>query len=172
MRPEDRDGWLLAGGVVTGFASLTHVAIIIGGPDWYRFFGAGERMARQAELGSSYPAIITAGIATVLALWTLYALSGAGVIRRLPLLRIVLALIASIYLLRGVLGIPLVLLVVDPSSRALRAKLFFMVVSSLICVGLGICYAIGAARARSTHVARRTEHARSTSEVRTSHVAL
>ena len=154
MRHDHNDRWLLTGGIVTGFASLTHVAIIIGGPDWFRFFGAGERMARQAELGSPYPAIVTAAIATILAVWTLYALSGAGVIRRLPLLRIVLVLIASIYLLRGVLGVPVVLLVDDPYTRQLRARMIFMVVSSLICVGLGVCYAIGAGHSR--HVARRT----------------
>ncbi|CAN5683409.1 hypothetical protein BH24ACI5_BH24ACI5_00750 [soil metagenome] len=137
--------WLLSGGLLTGAASLLHVAIILGGPDWYRFFGAGERMARQAELGSPYPAIITAGIASVLALWTLYGLSGAGVIRQLPLLRLALVLIATVYLLRGVLGIPVVLLVDDPYTRQLRARMTFMVMSSAICVGLGLCYAIGAA---------------------------
>jgi len=136
---------LLAGGVATGFASLTHVAIIIGGPDWYRFFGAGERMARQAALGSSYPALVTAGIASVLAVWALYGLSGAGVIPRLPFLRTALVLIAAVYLARGVLGIPVVLVVDDPYTRQLRAKMTFMLVSSAICVGLGICYAIGAA---------------------------
>ena len=101
-------------------------------------------MARQAELGSPYPAIVTAGIATVLAVWTLYALSGAGVIRRLPLLRTALVLIAAVYLTRGILGIPVVLFVDGPYTRQLRAKMTFMFVSSAICVGLGLCYAIGA----------------------------
>ncbi len=137
---------LLAGGVVTGIASLLHVAIIAGGPDWYRFFGAGERMAGQAALGSPYPAITTAGIAAVLALWALYGLSGAGVIRQLPLLRLALVLIAAVYLLRGVLGIPMVLLVDDPYTMQLRAKMTFMVVSSAFYIGLGLCYAIGARR--------------------------
>jgi hypothetical protein len=71
--------WLLAGGLITGVASLLHVAIIIGGADWYRFFGAGERMARLAAHGSPYPSLITAGIALILSIWTLYALSGARV---------------------------------------------------------------------------------------------
>lgn len=137
--------WLLCGGVVTGVASLLHVAIILGGPAWYRFFGAGERMARLAARGSPYPAIITAGIATILAVWMLYALSGAGVIRRLPLLRLALVLIAAIYLGRGVFGIPLVLLADDPYANQLKAKMTFMIVSSAICVGLGLCYAAGAA---------------------------
>ena len=137
---------LLLGGGLTSLASLLHVAIIFGGPDWYRFFGAGERMARLAERGSIYPTAITAGIAIVLAIWTLYALSGAGVIRRLPFLRLALVLIAAIYLTRGILGIPAILLAQDPYANQLKAKMTFMVVSSLICVFLGICFAFGAAR--------------------------
>ena len=142
-----RQRWLLLGGLVTGAASLLHVGIILGGPDWYRFFGAGERMARHAARGSPYPAVITAGIAAVLAVWMLYALSGAGVIRRLPLLRTALVLIAAIYLGRGVLGIPLVLLADDPYANQLKGRMTFMAVTSAICIVLGLCYAAGAAHA-------------------------
>jgi len=145
---ENDERWLLAGGSLTGVASLLHVAIIVGGPDWYRFFGAGERMARLAAAGSLTPAIITAGIAAILAVWTLYALSGARVVGRLPFLHVALVLIAAVYLLRGVLGIPVVLLVDDPYTSQLRAKMTFMVVTSTICIGLGLCYAIGAAGVR------------------------
>lgn len=137
----------MAGGLLTATASLLHLAIIAGGPDWYRFFGAGERMARLAARGSPYPAAITAGIAATLAVWALYALSGAGVIRRLPLLRPALLLIAAVFLGRGLLGVPLVLLADDPYANQLRARMTFMVVTSLVCLGLGLCYAIGAAAA-------------------------
>src|SRR5687767_6883577 len=89
---------LLAGGGLTAAASLLHVAIILGGPDWYRFFGAGERMALLASRGSTYPTVITASIAVTLAVWTFYSLSGAGMIRRLPFLRQALVLIAAVYL--------------------------------------------------------------------------
>src|SRR4051812_20965957 len=54
------------------------------------------------------PPIIPACIAAVLGVWTLYALSGAGVIRRLPFLRLALTLIAAVYLARGIPGIPVV----------------------------------------------------------------
>jgi hypothetical protein len=133
--------------MITGVASLLHVGIILGGPEWYRFFGAGERMARLAARGSTYPAAVTAGIAVVLGIWALYALSGAGVIRRLPFVRVALVLIAAIYLARGILGVPLVLMVDDPYANQLRAKMTFMVLSSAVCVCLGLCYAVGAALA-------------------------
>jgi putative oxidoreductase len=135
---------LLAGGILTGVASLLHLAIILGGPGWYRFFGAGERMAQLAARGSSYPAVVTAGIAAVLGVWTLYALSGAGVIRRLPFLRLALVLIAAVYIARGALGVLVVLFVEDAYTRELRSRMTFMVVSSVVCVCLGFCYARGA----------------------------
>jgi hypothetical protein len=144
------DRVLIVGGALTAGAALLHVAIIIGGPDWYRFFGAGERMARMAARGSMQPALVTASIAAILAVWALYAFSGAGVIRRLPFLRLALTLIAAVYLARGLLGIPAVMLVDDVYTNQLKAKLTFMVVSSAVCIVLGVCYAIGAARVWKT----------------------
>lgn len=144
-----RERLLLAGGGLTGAAALLHVGIVLGGPEWYRFFGAGERMARMAARGSVQPAIITLGIAAVLGVWAAYAFSGAGVIRRLPLLRVALPLIALVYLARGILGIPLVLLVDDLYTNQLRAKMTFMIVTSAICVLLGVCYVAGAIAVRN-----------------------
>lgn len=135
---------LLVGGGLTGLAALLHVATIAGGPEWYRFFGAGERMAQFAARGSSYPTVVTAGIALVLGVWTLYAFSGAGVIRPLPFLRFALVVIAAIYLTRGILGVPAVLFVDHPYALELRGKMMFMIFSSGICIFLGICYAAGA----------------------------
>ena len=73
-----RERLLLVGGLGTGAAAMLHVAIVLGGPEWYRFFGAGERMARMAARGSITPAVLTLAIAAVLGVWALYGLSGAG----------------------------------------------------------------------------------------------
>ena len=143
---QNGERWLRWGALLTGAASLLHLGIIFGGPDWYRFFGAGERMARLSARGSAYPAVITAGIASVLGLWAIYGLSGAGVIRRLPLLRLALVLISGVYFARGTLGIPAVMLVDGPYADELEGRMTFMVVSSLVCILLGFCYAFGAAR--------------------------
>jgi hypothetical protein len=102
-------------------------------------------MARLAARGSPYPAIATTSIAATLGIWSLYALSGAGMVRRLPFLRPVLVFIAAVYLCRGVLGIPVVLLVEHPYALELRAKMPFMVVSSALCMLLALCYGVGAA---------------------------
>lgn len=131
--------WLMAGGWLSVAASLLHVGCIFGGGDWYRFFGAGEEMARAAEAGSWMPPLVTAGIAAILAIWAAYAFSGAGRIRRLPLLRTGLIVIAAIYLLRGAVIVPIL---IEPMMRT-----SFNIWSSLIVLGYGIAYAIGTWRA-------------------------
>jgi hypothetical protein len=131
-----RNDWLIAGGIFSAAASLLHLACIAGGPDWYRFFGAGEELAQAAERGSTMPALITLCIAAILAIWALYAFSGAGLIRRLPLLRTALVAITAVYLLRGLALLPLL---------ALKPQLAdtFAVVSSLIVLVIGATYAAG-----------------------------
>ena len=59
--------WLIFAALMSLAASLAHVGAILGGGDWYRFFGAGEQMAQLAEAGSPRPAIMTAIIASILA---------------------------------------------------------------------------------------------------------
>jgi putative oxidoreductase len=135
--------YLFWAGILTALIALTHIGIVIGGPEWYRFFGAGEGMAQLAEAGFVQPAITTLMIAIILGIWSLYAFSGAGLIGRLPLLKPVLILIMSVFLLRGLFGIPIVMLVDQPYLNELRDKMVFMVVSSLICLGFGILYAKG-----------------------------
>jgi hypothetical protein len=132
--------WLTAAALLSAIAALLHLAVIAGGPDWYRFFGAGEEMARMAERGSARPALITLGIAAVLAAWSAYALAGAGRIRRLPLMRTALVAISAIYLLRGLVLVPA--LAINPG--AVDA---FMLWSSLIVLAYGIAYAVGTLRA-------------------------
>lgn len=134
-----RNPWLEAGGWLSLGASLLHLACIAGGPDWYRFLGAGEDMARAAELGRIYPALYTLAIAVVLAIWATYAFAGAGRIRRLPLMRTALVLISAIYLIRGLILAPI--LVFYP--HAVPAIGPFEIWSSLIVLIYGLTYAIG-----------------------------
>ena len=133
--------WLVIGGVLSLVASLLHIACIFGGGDWYRFFGAGEVMAQADEAGHWMPAIMTTGIAILLAVWAAYAFSGAGMIRRLPLIRTALVIISAIYLLRGLFIIPIM---IEP---ALRTP--FNIWSSLIVLGFGIVYLLGTRQAWS-----------------------
>ena len=128
--------WLIAAGLLDVAAALLHVAITFGGPDWYRFFGAGEAMAQAAQSGSVRPTLITIAIASVLATWAAYAFSGAGLILRLPWLRTGLVAISAIYLARGLVVVPILLLrpeLIDP----------FLLWSSAIVLVFGLAHAIG-----------------------------
>ncbi|EOZ98595.1 hypothetical protein A33Q_1249 [Indibacter alkaliphilus LW1] len=136
--------YLRTAGILTAIASLMHIGIVIGGPDWYRFFGAGEMMAMQAEAGMIEPIITTLFIAFILGIWSLYAFSGAGMIFKMPITAIALTVIGSIFLLRGLLGIPLILTFNHPYLNELQEKMIFMVISSLICLLLGYLYLKGA----------------------------
>ncbi len=128
--------FLIVGGILSLLASALHIGVVIGGSDWYRFFGAGEEMASLDAAGSLYPAIITILIALVLLVWALYAFSGAGLIRRLPLIKLALVVISAIYLVRGLALFPAYLF----APQLVDA---FMVWSSLICLAYGGFYAIG-----------------------------
>jgi hypothetical protein len=134
--PYLRNNWLVAAAVLNGLAAALHIAIIFFGAPWYRFFGAGDRMADLAAMGHWYPPFLTSLIALVLAGWALYALSGAGVIRALPLLRTALCFITAVYLLRGVAGIPF--LVVVSQQGAL-----FWLWTSVLALAFGIVHLIG-----------------------------
>ena len=135
MKPA-RNPALIIGGLLSVAASLLHIGCIIGGPAWYRFFGAGEAMATLAEQGSMTPTLITLGIAGILAIWAAYAFSGAGLLPRLPLLRTGLVVISAVYLLRGLVLIPA--LVINGAN-----VMPFILWSSLIVLVYGIAYAIG-----------------------------
>ena len=128
--------FLIIAGVLSAVAAIIHIGCIYFGAPWYRFFGAGEKMAVLAEQGSIKPTLITSGIVLVLSIWSLYAFSGAGVIFRLPLTRVALILITIIYLVRGVAGL---FLIRSPMGRSS----VFWAWSSIICLCLAIVHFIG-----------------------------
>jgi hypothetical protein len=127
---------LVAGAALSAIAALLHLGIIAGGPAWYRFFGAGERMARAAAQRKWYPALVTLGIAAVLGVWSVYALAGAGLIRTLPMLKTALVAITAVYIVRGLGYAPLVL------AKGGRITPF-VVWSSIICLAYGLVHLLG-----------------------------
>lgn len=128
--------WLVIAGALNAIAALLHLGCIYFGAQWYRFFGAGEHMVMLAEQGSIEPVLITSAIALVLVTCSLYALSAAGLIFKLPLTRTALLLITLIYLIRGAAGF---LLIQNPMGRTPD----FWVWSSLICLAFGVVHLVG-----------------------------
>lgn len=127
---------MIAAGALSALAAFAHLGCIVFGAPWYRALGAGEWIARAAEAGDPYPTSITLAIAAVLGLWSLYAFSGAGLMRRLPLLRTALCAITAVYLLRGSV-LPPVMAAFPGRSAA------FWWWSSGICLGIGLVHLVG-----------------------------
>ena len=93
-------------------------------------------MALLAESGHWYPTVVTSAVVFALSLFSLYALSGANLIGRLPLLKLGLVVISAIYLFRGLAFVLIMPLFPDNS-------LAFWLVSSGICLIIGILYFVG-----------------------------
>ncbi|MBM96553.1 MAG: hypothetical protein CMI09_12000 [Oceanospirillaceae bacterium] len=127
----------IAAATLDFIAALLHVACILGGPAWYRFFGAGEELATMAEQGSWWPGILTALIAAVLAVWGLYFLSLGNQLGglALPWVEGIAISIAAVYALRGLY--PLLL---SPWVAFFRSP--FMLVTSGICVGFAVVHVL------------------------------
>jgi putative oxidoreductase len=87
---------LLFAGVFS-FCAAVFQLVISCVPRWSAFFGAGETLV------SNPPLLLAAGLGVtiLLALWGFYGFSGAGLIRRLPLLRLGIMLIGAVYIFRG-----------------------------------------------------------------------
>ena len=129
---------LVAGGTLSAVAAVAHLACIALGAPAYRFMGAGERLARAVEAGMLRPAMVTVAIASVLFVWSAYAFSGAGLIGRLPMTKLVLPAVCFAYLARAV-GFPLLKSTFPENSNT------FWLVSSGICLLLGLLHVFGVA---------------------------
>lgn len=129
--------WLIAAGWMSVAASMLHIACIFGGPEWYRFFGAGEPLARAAERGSLIPAVMTLVIALILAAWALFAFGAAGIGWRPPLTCTALVAIATVLLARAAMAF--VPEFWPPDNQSMT----FIVTTSAICFVMGACFAIG-----------------------------
>ncbi|CCO25153.1 hypothetical protein [Maridesulfovibrio hydrothermalis] len=135
----DPTGLLNFGGIICFLIAILHVVIIIAGPSAYRYFGAGEDLAAMAESNSILPTLLTTFIAGILAMFGVYAFSGAGQISRMPFLGPILIMIGSIFTLRGlVLPVQLYTLLTRPRKAEIR-EIFF----SLIALCTGVCFLLG-----------------------------
>ncbi len=132
---------LTIAGSFSFLAAALHIGVIIGGPNWYRFFGAGESMALMAEKNALIPTIITLGIATILFVWAIYAWAGAGLLPSMPFMRLALSAITAIYLIRGLGGFIAPFVTDHPQIK--QNSVAFWLWSSAICVVIGLFHLFG-----------------------------
>ncbi|KMY69292.1 hypothetical protein AAU61_04240 [Desulfocarbo indianensis] len=131
---------LVAAGIICLALAMLHLEIIYLGAPAYRYFGAGEEMAAQAQAGSWTPPLLTAGIALLLAGFAGYAFSGAGLLRPWPWARPALWAIAGVFTLRGLaVFVQLAAWAWGGRDFALRELAF-----SLTALALGLLFLAGA----------------------------
>ncbi|HSB65691.1 MAG TPA: hypothetical protein VLD65_03885 [Anaerolineales bacterium] len=129
---------ILAG--VFSFCAAIFQAVIAFVPEWSAAFGAGD------SLVSNPPLLLVLGllVALLLAIFGLYGLSGAGVIRRLPGLRSGLLVIGLLYPLVGVNFVFQVLAVLGILPSIQPVPIYQLLVSFGACLA-GMAYLIGLA---------------------------
>ncbi|WP_375055770.1 hypothetical protein [Zobellella sp. DQSA1] len=136
--------YLLLAATTCFLAAVAHLLVILGGPEWYRAFGAGEEMAVMAEQGLWYPTLLTLAISALLMTWGLYALSAAGFVLKLPWPRLALVIITLVFLGRAAMGPLLVVTpVTDPHLMELQQRPMFLVFSSTTCLVIGLLFLLG-----------------------------
>lgn len=114
-------------------AAALHLYVIWWGPDGYRFFGAGERLAQMAERKHPWPVIVTLLITGILIVWGLYCLTLDGLALPLPWVEPIMLIITAVYLIRGIYP-----LIMSPFVAFFRTP--FMIWSTLICAGFGVVH--------------------------------
>ena len=127
--------WLVIAAGFSLFMAVCQAAIALS-PALAAYFQAPPELLKNRLLLF----VIGEGAALVLVVFALYALSGAGTIRRLPMLRFVLASISVLFLLRGLF----IVLTVLEILGILTGKILIQgVISHLVFLAAGIAYAVG-----------------------------
>jgi len=92
---------LVVAALTSILTAVSQLLMILGGARAFEHMGAGKVLSEMAAAGSTTPAMIFSVLALLLFIAACYALSGAGVLRKLPALRSVLILIGLLYCARG-----------------------------------------------------------------------
>jgi len=133
---QTRNVMLIVGGCFSLVFAVFQASGIWWSPEAVKYLGGpAEMCAPNRPLYAVLCVVVAAGAAA----FGFYALSGAGAIRRLPLLRTVLAGITSIYLLRGLLLFPQAL-AYHRAPKLVPIRFLFM---SAIALAVGLVHLAG-----------------------------
>jgi hypothetical protein len=129
--------FLLVAGFLSLGAAALHLAIFFV-PQWSSIFG--DRDPSNPLLFRA----VTLGVTILLAVWGFYGLSGAGLVRRLPPLRLGIFLIGAIYISYGLLVILRLLALADflPPGGTMDLPALLVTLGALTA---GLCYWLGLA---------------------------
>ena len=131
--------YLQIGGLFLLAFSIFQVCGVFLPPSIIIYFGGPVKL--QAENPTLF-ALLCVFLAAIIAVIGLYDLSGAGKFRRLPLLRTVLVVVATVFILRGLFIIPILkIMFAHPESNVFRFLVF-----SMIALGVGLIHLVGVIR--------------------------
>ena len=141
--------WLFASALLCVAGALVHLAIPLGGPAWYSYWGAPQGLVTMAAAGLVRPVVTCVVIASLLGMFAGYAFSALGLVHRLPAQRLVLGIIGLGLAAHGV-WLPIAA-AKDPWTLghtcgrcgSLNA---FVVAMSALCLFIGVGYLLGAWR--------------------------
>ncbi|MCH2070977.1 hypothetical protein [Acinetobacter pittii] len=122
--------------LLTFCAALLHFVCVFWGANGFRFLGAGKSIVQMVERGHWYPNFTAIAVGLILTVCAIYAFFAAKGIQVLPFTKIILSLVAAVFLMRG-LAFPWL------KARFSGNSDLFWYISSFICLLLGSLYAIG-----------------------------
>ena len=135
MKYSANNKFLMVGGLIAGLAVIWHLLMIIGGPSWYVFARAPRYIVESAREGTFVAPVGAVAIAMLMFTCAAYAFSGAGLIRKIPLLKLALPTISFICLVRG--------LYFSPIFFSLKVLGVWHLVASSVWFFVGVCFLLG-----------------------------
>lgn len=136
MKLTSQEILLIIGGSISAIAAIWHLLMIFGGPSWYAFARAPEYIVESAREGTLIAPMGAIAIAILMFICTLYSFSGAGLIRKIPLLKSALVIISLLCLARGVY--------ISPLFFKLHILGIWQIVASSVWFFVGVCFLAGA----------------------------
>lgn len=125
--------------------SVLHLVLCVAGVEVNRFFGASKEILQMVVDHDPVFYFMALGIAVLFAGFGLYALSGAGMVRRLPLRKSVLIFLGVVLILRGIaVFVELRKIIGDPGSVPWQFP--FMSAVALVMGTMSLCGVVGLMR--------------------------
>lgn len=122
-------------GIINIILGIGHLIAMIWLNEVFEIFGIGEPMNELSQIHPSIPYIITVIVAMGFFIFGLYGFSAAGMIRKLPLLKLGIFGIAALFILRAVSGIVEILFT--------DVSLTLETTNSIVSLTIGLLYLLG-----------------------------
>lgn len=133
---------LISAGIIAAAAAIWHLLCILGGPSWFAFARAPQQVIASAQQGTLLAPLSTLFVAGLMFTCSAFALSAAGLIRSLPLLKSALITITILCILRALSAIPSLVYANDLD--------LWQLVASSVWLYTGICFLAGTVRQLKT----------------------